>query len=239
MIFILDLYYSCRYKLWSVGFACPSQALPGTRSAHSQKEREDISSTVLPLFYQGPCHPHFAKSGKLLTQALSKAMILYLRSTVDPHLLFVDSYSLKEVRREMSSASQNTPWRVGQRWKDRGPQLTSIHYFGLQHAMQPANSSETWWPGYKMKTILPSSMCFLPLFHEAHMPLLSAHLLPQSVALLEQWVRIPLRGPSYFKLYLPQICPGVLVPVLGFSDKWWVKPSFRLEPQLWTPVLVL
>lgn len=83
---ILDLYCSCRYILWSLGIARPSQVLPSTRSSHSQKEGEAISAPVLPLFYQGPCQPSFASSPvKLLPQALLKAMILYRLAIVDTH----------------------------------------------------------------------------------------------------------------------------------------------------------
>lgn len=82
----LDLYCSCRYILWSLGIARPYQVHPNTRSSHSQKEGEGISALVLPLFYQGPCQPSFASSpGKLLPQALSKAMILYLLAILDTH----------------------------------------------------------------------------------------------------------------------------------------------------------
>ena len=89
VIFIPDLYCSCRYTLWSVGIASPPHAPLSTRSTHSQKEGEDISATVLPLFSKDlliPVLPNLlvSFSHKLLQM---QWLILYLLGTVDTHLL--------------------------------------------------------------------------------------------------------------------------------------------------------
>ena len=203
----------------------------------SQKEGEDISATVLPTFYQGPCHPQFAKSpGKLLPQALSKAVILYFHATVDPHAVtFVDSHSLKGAKeRNVLSIPEYclASWPKMKRQRTSTAQHTFL-WFAQCHL--DTDSREAWWPGCKMIPILPCSVCILPLFPEA----VTAHLLPQSVALLETWLAVPLRDHHILNCRAPQMCPSGLVPSLGFSNKLGMKLLLRPALPLWTWVLVL
>ena len=232
MIFILDLYCSCRYTWWSVWMASLSQAPPETGALISQKEGEDISPTVLPMFYQGLCHPYFAESpGKLLAQVLSKAVILYFFATADAHaVMFVDSCSLKEVKeRNVLSIPEYclASWPKMKRQRTSTDQHTFLWF---APCCADTGSREMWRPGYKMITILPCSVCILPLFPEA----ITAHLFPQSVALLETWLTIPLRDHHILNSRSPRMCPSVLVPSLGFADKLNLKLLLRLELQWWT-----
>ena len=168
------------------------------------------------MFYQGLCHPYFAESpGKLLPQVLSKAVILYFFATADPHaVMFVDSCSLKEVKdRHILRIPEYflASWPKMKRQRT----LTNQHTFlWFAPCRADTGSRETWWPGYKVITILPCSMCILPPFPEA----ITTHLFPQSVAILETWFTIPLRDHHILNPRSPHMYPSMLVPSLRFAD---------------------
>lgn len=161
----------------------PFSGTSRNRSTHFTKGGRGYFSYCLAHVLPRTLHPYFAESpGKLLAQVLSKAVILYFFATADAHaVMFVDSCSLKEVKeRNVLSIPEYclASWPKMKRQRTSTDQHTFLWF---APCCADTGSREMWRPGYKMITILPCSVCILPLFPEA----ITAHLFPQSVALLE------------------------------------------------------